>query len=84
MSSEYLRNALEGIEYLQLYYQNALLLAVCLSMLGWMVFLVQRVAFATKASPKQIFSSRTLYICVAIVTMLLLTIIYRNLCYDYY
>lgn len=78
MSKDYIRKALAGIDYYHLYYQNALLVSVCVSMLGWMVFLVQRVAITTSASREEpLIASSLLYMFVGCFTLLVIGFILR-------
>lgn len=78
MSKDYIRKALDGIDYFQLYYQNALLVSVCVSMLGWMVFLVQRVAITTNSRAESLIKSRGIYVCAGLLTVLVIGFVTRK------
>lgn len=72
LSTTYLHNCLLGIEYYQQYYQRALLVAVCLAMAGWIVYIVQKSTIAatsitaTTLWPNKVFTGIVVFLVVAV------------------
>lgn len=68
MSHHYIDLTLEGIKYFQTYYQTVLLLAVSVSMIGWMFFLYQQLDIDVQNPPK--LTAKTIFGATAVTTII--------------
>lgn len=85
-SESYLKIALEGIEYFQIYYQYWLLFMVTLSMLGWIVFLQQNISSKRTSGHLIIFQWKSFVTINLALTFSICLFIYRKIIYsgDFY
>lgn len=72
--------AKDGIEYFQIYYQHWLLFVVTLSMLGWIVFLQQRISSNRSYGSEMLIQWKSFTIVVITISITICAFIYCKYC----